>query len=136
MCSNHKFDEKHGIGIANGLALSSQLDGDDRVTVCYFGDGATNIGAFHEALNMASLWKLPVVSVCQNNRYGENTAYARSTAVEKIADRARSYSMPGVQVDGNNANSMCEVAADAIDRARKGGRAYLDRSDDIQISGP
>ena len=109
-----------GLPIANGLALSAQLDGDERVTICNFGDGASNIGAFHEALNLASLWKLGVVFVCQNNRYGEHTAYARSTTVENISQRASSYSMPGVLVDGNDAVAMHTAAGEAIARARKG----------------
>jgi len=106
--------------IANGLALASQLKGDGRVTVAYFGDGASNIGAFHESLNMASLWKLPVVFVCQNNGFAEHTRYEVATAIEHIADRAASYSMPGITVDGNDPVAMWQVAHDAIARARSG----------------
>ena len=109
-----------GLPIANGLALSAKVDGDSRVTVCNFGDGASNIGAFHEALNLASLWQLGVVFVCQNNRYGEHTAFARSTTVENISDRASSYGMPGVLVDGNDAAAMHAAADAAITRARRG----------------
>ncbi|HJP69629.1 MAG TPA: thiamine pyrophosphate-dependent dehydrogenase E1 component subunit alpha [Sphingomicrobium sp.] len=106
--------------IANGLAWASQLSRDGRVTIANFGDGAANIGAFHESLNLAALWKLPVVFVCQNNRYAEHTTFANSTAVERIADRAAGYGMPGVTVDGNDPDVMFGVAKVAIDRARAG----------------
>jgi pyruvate dehydrogenase E1 component alpha subunit len=106
--------------IANGLAWASQLKGDGRVSVAYFGDGAANIGAFHEALNLASLWKLPVLFVCQNNGYAEHTKYEYGTAVANIADRAASYTMPGFTVDGNDPIAMWRVARDAVARARAG----------------
>ena len=88
--------------IANGLGWAFQLRRSDQVVVAYFGDGASNIGAFHEALNLASVWKLPVIFVCQNNRYGEHTRYEKVTAAARVADRASSYSMTGVRVDGND----------------------------------
>ncbi|MFC5463108.1 thiamine pyrophosphate-dependent dehydrogenase E1 component subunit alpha [Massilia niabensis] len=106
--------------IANGLALASQLSGDGRVTIAYFGDGASNIGAFHESLNLASLWKLPVVFVCSNNQYAEHTRFDVGTAIDQVSKRAASYSMPGVTVDGNDPVKMCEVAREAIERARRG----------------
>ena len=109
-----------GLPIANGLALAAQMRGEDRVTVCCFGDGAANIGAFHEALNMASLWKLPVVFLCQNNGYGECTRYEKATAVAHIAERAAAYNMTGVTVDGNDAEAMWRAAGEAVERARKG----------------
>lgn len=109
-----------GLPIANGLALASQNRGDKRVTVTCFGDGATNIGAFHEAMNMAQLYKLPVIFFCQNNRYGEHTAFADHTKAESIVARAAAYGMKGVQVDGNDAEAMYRVAKDAVDRARAG----------------
>ena len=109
-----------GLPIANGLALASQLKGDGRVTVVTFGDGASNIGSFHESLNMASLWKLPVIFLCQNNGYGECTKYEKATAVANIADRAASYDMRGVTVDGNDAQAMYEATREAVERARKG----------------
>jgi TPP-dependent pyruvate/acetoin dehydrogenase alpha subunit len=111
--------------IANGLAWASQLSGDGRVTVAYFGDGASNIGAFHESLNMASLWKLPVVFVCANNRYAEHTKYEVGTAIDQIAKRAAAYSMPGVTVDGNDPIKMLAAAREAVDRARNGGGPTL-----------
>jgi len=106
--------------IANGLAWGAQMDGTDRVAVAYFGDGASNIGAFHESLNLAAVWKLPVVFVCQNNLYGEHTAYEKSTSAKRIADRAVAYDIPGVRVDGNDAPAMYAAAAEAIARARAG----------------
>lgn len=111
--------------IANGLALASQIRGDGRVTVAYFGDGAANIGAFHEALNLASVWKLPVVFVCQNNRYAEHTKFAVGTAVDQISKRAQGYSMPGVTVDGNDPVATYLAARQAIERARAGGGPSL-----------
>jgi TPP-dependent pyruvate/acetoin dehydrogenase alpha subunit len=106
--------------IANGLALASQVRGDGRVAVAYFGDGASNIGAFHEALNLASVWKLPVVFVCQNNGYAEHTRFDLGTAADNVADRAASYKMPGVVVDGNDPAAMWRTAKVAIERARSG----------------
>ncbi len=109
-----------GLPIANGLALASQNRGDGRVTVVCFGDGATNIGAFHEALNMAQLYKLPVIFFCQNNRYGEHTAFADHTRVDSVVTRAQAYGMRGVKVDGNDAEAMYAAAMAAAERARAG----------------
>ena len=111
--------------IACGLALASQLRQDGRVTIANFGDGASNIGAFHESLNLASVWKLPVVFVCQNNQYAEHTAFRACTAIERISDRAASYELPGIHVDGNDPVAMYWAAKEAIDRARSGGGATL-----------
>jgi acetoin:2,6-dichlorophenolindophenol oxidoreductase subunit alpha len=111
--------------IANGLALASQIRGDKRVAVAYFGDGASNIGAFHEALNMAAVWKLPTVFVCQNNGYAEHTKYELATSAAHIADRAAAYRIPGKTVDGNDPVAMYQVAKEAIDRARNGGGPSL-----------
>lgn len=104
--------------IANGLAWAAQLDGRDNVAVATFGDGASNIGAVHEAMNMASVWKLPVIFLCQNNRYAEHTAFGAGTSVERIADRAAAYGMPGIHVDGNDPKAMYAAAAEAVARAR------------------
>lgn len=109
-----------GLPIANGLAVASQNRGDGRVTVVCFGDGASNIGAFHEAMNLAQLWKLPVIFLCQNNRYGEHTAFAAHTDSELIVSRAAGYGMRGVQCDGNDAAEMYNTAKAAVDRARAG----------------
>jgi TPP-dependent pyruvate/acetoin dehydrogenase alpha subunit len=111
--------------IACGLALAAQLRGETRVTVANFGDGAANIGAFHESLNLASVWKLPVIFVCQNNRYAEHTAYSKGTSVERIADRGSSYGMPGLHVDGNDPIAVYNAAQSAIERARSGGGPTL-----------
>ena len=114
-----------GLPIATGLALAAKLRGEDRITWTSFGDGASNIGAFHEALNLASVWKLPVVFVCQNNRYAEHTSYAKGTSVERVADRAAAYGMPGIHVDGNDPIAMYAAAAQAVERARNGGGPTL-----------
>ncbi|MBP1823323.1 pyruvate dehydrogenase E1 component alpha subunit [Mycobacterium sp. OAE908] len=114
-----------GIPIANGLALASTLKGTDQVTIVNFGDGASNIGAFHEALNLAAVWKLPVVFVCQNNRYAEHTRYEDGTSVARISDRAASYGMPGETVDGNDGPQMYGAALRAVTRARTGGGPTL-----------
>lgn len=109
-----------GLPIAVGAALSAKRLGTGAVTVCFFGDGANNEGAFHEALNMAAVWKLPVVFVCENNRYGMSTSTERSTAVKHIAERASGYNMPGVTVDGNDFSAVTEAVDTAVARARAG----------------
>lgn len=109
-----------GLPIGVGFALSSVLQDDHRVTVVNFGDGATNIGAFHEALNMAALWSLPVVFLCQNNQYGEKTAFSDHLTVEHIADRGVAYNMRSVIVDGNDPEAMFDAVSDAIEKARTG----------------
>lgn len=109
-----------GLPIANGLAIASQNRGDGKVTVVCFGDGASNIGAFHEAMNMAQLYKLPVIFLCSNNKFGEHTAFAAHTSVDSIVSRAASYGMKGVQCNGNDPVSMYTAAKEAVDRARAG----------------
>lgn len=109
-----------GIPIAVGAALTSKRMKTGKVVVCFFGDGANNEGAFHEALNMAAVWKLPVVFVCENNKYGMSTSTERSTAVPNIADRAAGYAMPGVIVDGNILSDVAEASQAAVERARSG----------------
>lgn len=107
--------------VAAGSAFASKYRGDDRVTACFFGDGTTNIGAFHEALNLASIWDLPVVYVCENNEYMEYTPIRDVTAVERpAADRAGAYGLPSIVVDGNDPDAMYEVAREAVERARRG----------------
>src|SRR6516165_6728349 len=106
--------------IANGLAWAAKLDKSRQVVIANFGDGASNIGAFHESLNLASLWKLPVIFVCQNNRFAEHTRYENGTSVDKISKRAIGYNMPGFTVDGNDPFEMYKVANEAINRARDG----------------
>ena len=109
-----------GIPIAVGAALSAKMQKNGKVVISFFGDGANNEGAFHESLNMAAIWKLPVIFVCENNGYGMSTSTARSTAVPNIADRASAYAMPGIIVDGNDFSAVAEASTDAIDRARRG----------------
>ena len=109
-----------GIPIAVGAALSAKMQKNGKVVVCFFGDGANNEGAFHESLNMAAIWKLPVVFVCENNGYGMSTSTARSTAVTNIADRAAGYSMPGAIVNGNDFSAVAEASTTAVERARRG----------------
>ena len=106
--------------ITVGLAFASRYLGSDSVSVCFFGDGTTNIGAFHEALNLASVWKAPAIFVCENNRYGEYSPQSLTTPVERLADRAASYAMPGVVVDGNDVFAVHATAGEAVDRARAG----------------
>ncbi len=106
--------------IANGLAWAALLDGSKEVTIAYFGDGASNIGAFHESLNLASLWKLPVLFVCQNNGYGEHTRLENHLPVDLISKRAIGYGMPGFTVDGNDPFDMYAHAHAAVERARAG----------------
>ena len=109
-----------GLPIAVGLAWASQLTGDARVTVACFGDGATNIGAFHEALNLASVWRLPIVFLCQNNRYGEHTPIERHQRIAHVADRAAAYAIPGVTVDGNDPVAVWKMVDEAVSRAQAG----------------
>ena len=106
--------------IATGLGWAAKLDGRNRVSVANFGDGATNIGAFHESMNMAAVWKLPVIFLCQNNHYAEHTAPEYSRAIDRISDRAAAYGMPGVTIDGNDPDEMYGAAKVAIERARAG----------------
>jgi pyruvate dehydrogenase E1 component alpha subunit len=114
-----------GLPIAVGSALTAKRLGKPDVTICFFGDGANNEGAFHESLNMAAVWKLPVIFVCENNKYGMSTSTERSTAVPNIADRAAAYAMPGVTVDGNDFSAVAEAVRAAIARARAGGGPSL-----------
>ena len=109
-----------GIPIAVGAALSAKRLKTGTVALSFFGDGANNEGAFHESLNMASVWKLPVVFFCENNQYGMSTSTAQSTAVKSIADRASAYSMPGIVVDGNDFSAVAEASDEAVARARAG----------------
>lgn len=112
--------------IACGAAWSAQYRGTDQVAVCFFGDGTTNIGAFHEALNFAAIWKLPVVFVCENNLYMEYTPIASVTAVPRpAADRAASYGLEPIVVDGNDADVMYDIAVTSLGEARAGDGPVL-----------
>jgi len=109
-----------GLPIATGSALAAVISGRDDVTACFFGDGASNEGAFHESLNLAAVWKLPVVFVCENNGFGEFTPMHTVTSVTDIAVRAQAYAIPGHIVDGNDVLEVYKYAAEAVARARDG----------------
>ena len=109
-----------GIPIAVGAGLSIKMQKTDRVAVTFFGDGASNEGTFHEAMNLAALWKLPVIFVCENNGFGISVPTWQSTSVENISDRAKGYGIPGVTVDGNDVYAVYEAAEHAIARAKAG----------------
>ncbi len=110
-----------GIPIAVGAGLAFAMRDERRVALSFFGDGAVNEGAFHEAANLAGLWQLPVVFFCENNLYGEGTPQAEQAPIEDLARRAEGYGFPGVIVDGNDVLAVYDVTADAVSRARQGG---------------
>lgn len=109
-----------GHNIAVGAGLSASYRGTDQVCVCFFGDASTNQGTFHESLNMAAIWKLPIIFVCENNNYGISMSQARHQAIKDVADRGAAYGIPGIAVDGNDVMAVNEAAAEAVARARKG----------------
>jgi TPP-dependent pyruvate/acetoin dehydrogenase alpha subunit len=111
--------------IALGAALSAQIKKTGNIAVTFFGEGASNIGAFHEALNMAAIWKLPVLFICENNLYGEYSVWSKTTPVPDIATRAAAYAMPGVVVDGQDVEAVTEVVYEAGNRARAGNGPTL-----------
>ncbi len=108
------------IPVATGVALSARVRGSDQVSVVFFGDGASSQGTLHESMNLASIWKLPVIFVCENNRYAEATPFEYSVAGGSISNRAAGYGMPGVTVDGQSVLDMFEVSGEAVRRARAG----------------
>jgi TPP-dependent pyruvate/acetoin dehydrogenase alpha subunit len=109
-----------GIPLATGVGLSAKVRGTDQVCLCFFGDGAVNQGTFHESLNMASLWKLPVIYLCENNGYAITTSVAISHAQTEVARRADGYGMPGIAVDGQDVRAVFEATSAAVARARRG----------------
>lgn len=109
-----------GIPIAAGAGLSIKLRKTDQVVACFFGDGASNQGTFHEGVNMAAIWKLPVIFVCENNLYAMGTRQSLVMAIENIADRASAYGILGIAVDGNDVLAVYEATLKAVERARKG----------------
>jgi len=109
-----------GIPISTGVGLSIQMRKTDQVCLTVFGDGASNEGAFHESLNLASIWKLPVIYLCENNQYAMSMAITKSAAVERISTRAISYSMPGITIDGNDVLAVRDAVCEAARRARAG----------------
>jgi len=114
-----------GIPIATGAGLSIKLRGTDQIAICFFGDGASNQGTFHEGINLAAIWHLPVVFVCENNLYAMGTRQTRVMLIDNIADRAAGYGIPGVVVDGNDVLAVYEAARVAVERARQGGGPTL-----------
>jgi pyruvate dehydrogenase E1 component alpha subunit len=109
-----------GLAMAVGAGLSIKMKKEERVVVCFFGDGAANQGIFHEALNMAAIWRLPVVYLCENNQYGMSMSVNKAFPIKDVALRAGAYGMPGVVVDGNDVLAVYEAAGDAVARARDG----------------
>ena len=116
-----------GIPTAVGIGLALQMQRSDQVLLSFFGDGATNLGEFHESLNMASIWDLPIVFICDNNQYGMSMAVQRSMNIDRISTRAISYGIPGKSVDANNVLAVHEAVHAAVERARRGdGPSLLD----------
>jgi pyruvate dehydrogenase E1 component alpha subunit len=109
-----------GLPVAVGAAWSARLRGSDQVAVAFFGDGTANIGAFHEAANLAAVWKLPAIFVCENNLYGEYTPFLQTSPVPHVTDRAAAYDMPAERVDGNTVQAVFAAAGRAVERARRG----------------
>lgn len=113
--------------LGTGLALAEQYKGSGGVCLCYFGDGATNIGYFHESLNMAGVWELPIVFICENNKYGMGTAVDRASANPNLADKAKAYNIPAKKIDGMNIMEVYKATQKAIDACRKGkGPQFLE----------
>ena len=108
------------VPVAVGAALAAHIRGDKFVSMAFFGDGASNQGALHESMNLASIWKLPVIFLCENNQYAVTTSYAETVAVDHVSDRAAAYNMPGMLVDGQDAVAMYEATSAAVARARAG----------------
>ena len=145
--SMHITDVEHGwfgsyaivgghLPTAVGMAWASRIRRDDRVTMCFFGDGAVNIGAFHEAVNLAAVWALPVVFVCENNRYMEYTPIADVIPVPRpAADRAAAYGLPALVVDGNDVTAVREVLSAAVGNARGGGGPALVEAETYRLCG-
>jgi len=108
------------IPVATGLALSSKMKSDMKITLCFFGDGATNQGVFHESLNIASLWNLPIIYICENNLYAMSTPVKKSIAIGNTQERAKAYAMPSLQIDGNDCLLVRDTVEKAVQRARDG----------------
>lgn len=124
-----------GLGLALGGAMAQKLDESDNATVCFFGDGASNEGLFHESLNMASLWNLPVVYVCENNGYAISTSTKRSMKLQDVAVRAAAYDIPSVIVDGNDAPAVYEACKEAVAYARSGKGPYFVECKTFKVRG-
>jgi len=114
-----------GLPIAAGVAFAQKYNGEDNVTVVFFGDGASNRGTFHESMNMAASQKLPLIFACENNNYAMSTSFDYHSNNKTIAQRAGAYDMPGVRVDGNDVLAVYEATVEAVERARSGGGPTL-----------
>jgi pyruvate dehydrogenase E1 component alpha subunit len=114
-----------GLPLSVGVGLSIKMQKLDQVILCFFGEGAANIGAFHESLNMAAIWELPVIFVCENNQYAMSFSFQQAFAIEKVSDRAAGYGMPGVTVDGNDIMAVYHAVKVAVERARSGAGPTL-----------
>ena len=130
--SMHFFDVEHNflggwaivgghLAVAAGTAFKSAYNNEDRVTICFFGEGSTNIGGFHEAMSLAGLWKLPIVFVCENNQYAMGTPIERTSALKDLSIKAKGYAMLGDRFEGHDVTLVRERIAEAVDRARTGG---------------
>ena len=124
-----------GFNLAVGAGLAIEYQKRDDVSVVFFGDGASNRGTFHEALNMAAAWKLPVIFVCENNQWASTTPYMTQTSVENISDRAVGYNIPGVICNGNDVFDVYETTEEAVERARQGGGPTLIEAKTYRIKG-
>ena len=124
------------IPVATGVALSAKVRGSDQVSVVFFGDGASSQGSLHESMNLASIWKLPVIYVCENNRYAEATPFEYSVAGGSVSSRAAGYDMPGVTIDGQSALEVFETAGEAVARARAGEGPTLIEAQTLPVYGP
>ena len=123
-----------GIPIVTGAGLAAQLEGKGRVAVSFFGDGASNAGPFHESINIAATWKLPMLYVCENNLYSAGTIAAETLALSDVAARAAGYGIPGVVVDGNDVMAVYEAAEAAVSRARAGQGPSSHRMQDLSLA--
>ena len=124
-----------GLPLATGVALSARLRASQRVVACFFGDGAANQGTFHESLNLAAIWDLPVIYVCENNRYAMSMPIEQAMAIANVADRAAGYGMPGVVADGNDLDAVRSAVSEAADRARRGAGPTLIECKTYRLSG-
>jgi pyruvate dehydrogenase E1 component alpha subunit len=121
--------------IAVGEGLSIKMRGTDQVVVCFFGDGASNTGAFHEALNLAAIWKVPVIFLCENNCYGLTVPATKHLSVENVADRAKSYNIPGVIVDGNDVIAVYQIMSETVEKVRNGCGPILIEAKTYRLGG-
>ncbi len=124
-----------GIPLATGQALAFQYLGKKNIVACFFGDGAANIGTFHEAINMGAIWNLPVVYVCENNKYGASTSVEKVMKVEHVSARAAAYGIPGMTIDGNNVEAVHRAMSSTAERARTGGGPTLLELETYRFSG-